>query len=112
MLAAGARAGLAGFDRLGAFVVLHLRIPGLDGPQELSIVDPIGPVWDLIGITVTPRSASSYTVAITSRMSRPRRETFQTSKRLNFLAAASRFICSKSGRRASPSFVSREAGHC
>src|ERR1022692_2926961 len=58
-----------------------------------------GQVWafcgiprDLIGTTVTPKSASSYTVAITSRMSRASRETFQTSRRSNFLNAASRFI--------------------
>src|SRR5262249_54448356 len=30
------RSGLAGPDRLGSFVVLHLGVPGLDGPQELA----------------------------------------------------------------------------
>ena len=57
--------------------------------SSFPIVEVIGPVCDLIGTTVTPRSASSYTVAITSRMSLPRRDTFHTSKRSNFRSSSS-----------------------
>jgi hypothetical protein len=51
-----------------------------------------------MGMTVTPRSASSYTVEIAYRMSRPRRDTFQTSSRSNLCPAASCFIHSYNGR--------------
>jgi hypothetical protein len=57
--------------------------------SSFPVVELIGPVCDLTGSTVTPRSARSYTVEITSRMSRPRRDSFHTRSRSNFLSAAS-----------------------